>query len=112
VVGQPSDLAAGSPLVLPPLFWHCLRTRDPAGSRALRSLPEAVAHELLESAQSDLEHGQNTLPGTRALIESRLPQVRHPRLRAGILGICGVAARLAQRRAELMASLSSEAHVR
>jgi hypothetical protein len=110
--GRPSELAAGSPLVLPPQFWHCLRVRDPAGSQALRSLTEGVAHELVNSAHDELASGQTALEATLALIEKLLPQVSHPRLRTGIAAICGVVARLAQRRADLAVSLASRGHAR
>jgi len=112
VIGQPSDLAAGSPLVLPPPFWHCLRPRDPAGSRALRSVTDAVGHQLFDSAQSELKNGQRQLPATHSLIERLIPQLTHPRLRTGIAGICRVAAQLAQRHADLVAALSSTGHAR
>jgi hypothetical protein len=106
--------ARGTSTVLPLPCWHFLRPRDEAGSNALRALPDEVARKLLEAAREDLgtvEKARKTpksalaaalgstgdeppLPIATALaaVEAHVPEVTHPRLRAGLAGLAAVAA--------------------
>ncbi len=99
----PRLLPAGTPLVAPPMFWHCLRPRDEAGSRALRGVTEELARELLTAALDDLGAQPGAEPvtvdqmeRTASAVERLVPGVSHPRLRRGIVGAARSAA-LAQR---------------
>ena len=80
VDGPPGDFAAGTP-VLPPLrYWHCLRPRDPQGSEALRRISDETARALLKA------------PEPEAAVEELLPEVTDRALRAGITGVLRYAA--------------------
>ncbi len=97
--------AAGTPLGVPPAFWHCLSARDDPGSRALREVDEEAAAELLRAALEDLGGSETRpleqMPRTAAAIERVLPAVSHPRLLLGILGTVATAAQLERRREKL-----------
>ncbi|MBZ3900166.1 DNA-binding protein [Streptomyces griseiscabiei] len=73
--GPPGDFVAGTP-VLPPLrYWHCLRPRDPRGSEALRGISDETARALLKAPE----------PG--AAVSELLPEVTDRALRAGVTGV-------------------------
>ncbi|TXS26268.1 hypothetical protein EAO70_03825 [Streptomyces sp. adm13(2018)] len=79
---------------LPPAFWYLLRTRDPAGSQALRALPRSTADALLAAA----------LDGTgaaRAAVARELPEVTAPFLVEAVVAVAGRAARVEERRRAL-----------
>jgi hypothetical protein len=90
-------LARGTPLVPPPLFWACLRPRDPAGSAVLRRLDDADARRVLAAAVRDLERNLPELPAAAAAVRALLPAVRHEGLAAGVVGAAGRAAEVARR---------------
>ena len=48
-----SDVALGQATVLPLLFWHFLRVRDPASSQKLRRVSRADCVTLLKAAEED-----------------------------------------------------------
>ncbi|MEU3601258.1 hypothetical protein ABZ714_21445 [Streptomyces sp. NPDC006798] len=90
------DAAAGTPYVPPVVYWHALRTRDEAGSLALRNLTDARAEELVkEVATAIAAHlkafraaEKYTGPSSRELTEEAvarvLPEVSDARLRSGV----------------------------
>lgn len=70
----------------PPAFWHFLIPRDPAGSRALREIPEDTVRRLLAAAATS-ERALTTA------LQSLLPEVSHPLLARGLVGFVQEAAR-------------------
>ncbi|MFF0273335.1 hypothetical protein [Streptomyces sp. NPDC004330] len=79
---------------LPPAFWYLLRTRDPAGSAALRSLGRGTADALLAAA----------LDGTgaaRAAVARELPRITDPFLAEAVVAVAERAARVEERRRAL-----------
>jgi hypothetical protein len=97
--------AAGTPFGVPAPFWHFMRARDERGSRALRDVTEAQARELFQAAVADLEErasvGVDGLRRTASVVERALPDLTHPALRRGVVGVAGAAARLNLRRKAL-----------
>ncbi|GAA3220829.1 DNA-binding protein [Actinocorallia longicatena] len=81
----PGRFAAGTPILPPVSFWHCLRPRDPQGSAALRRIDPATAEALLKAAA----HPDDDLPAT---VGTLLPEVGHQALLAGIAEIVRYAA--------------------
>ncbi|NUP43664.1 MAG: hypothetical protein HOY76_43245 [Streptomyces sp.] len=81
----PSPMAAGTSRMPPPAFWHFLTPRDPAGSRALREIPEDTVRRLLAAAATS----QRALT---AAVQSLLPEVGHPLLLRGVVGFVQEAA--------------------
>ncbi|MEV7582401.1 hypothetical protein [Streptomyces erythrochromogenes] len=79
---------------LPPAFWYLLRTRDAAGSRALRAVGSAAAQSLLEAALD----GAGAL---RAAVARELPEVTDPVLAEAVAAVAGRAARVEERRRAL-----------
>ncbi|MEV7028372.1 hypothetical protein AB0O00_40435, partial [Kitasatospora sp. NPDC093558] len=70
--GTPDRAAPGSGgTALPPAYWYLLRTRDRAGSRALRTVTRPAADALLAAAHD----GPDTL---RAAVTRELPAVTDP----------------------------------
>ncbi|WP_231509964.1 DNA-binding protein [Streptosporangium roseum] len=93
----PGAFAAGT-LILPPLrYWHCLQPRDPEGSALLRRMDRDTSAALLGAVDAGGETGEEEL---RARIRALLPQVSHDALVAGITGVVRFAA---ARQAELHA---------
>ncbi|WP_416966679.1 DNA-binding protein [Streptomyces sp. 4F14] len=80
VDGPPGVFAAGTPILPPLRYWHCLRPRDPRGSDALRRITEDTARALLEAAEPE------------AAVRELLPEVTDSALRAGITGVLRYAA--------------------
>ncbi|MFJ6213305.1 DNA-binding protein [Streptomyces sp. NPDC092296] len=75
----PGPFSAGSAM-LPPLdYWHCLRPRDPEGSAALRRADRETGAALLKAA----EGAADELP---ARIRTALPQLTREALVAGVAG--------------------------
>lgn len=81
----PGAFAAGTLILPPPRYWHCLRPRDLDGSAALRRIDRDTAAALLEAG----EPKDDDLP---ARIRALLPQVSHDALVAGIAGVVRFAA--------------------
>ncbi|MFB6631105.1 hypothetical protein ACFCWY_14490 [Streptomyces sp. NPDC056362] len=78
-------------VALPPAFWYLLRTRDAAGSRALRTAGRATADALLAAASD----------GTAALsaaVARGLPDVTDPVLAEAVAALARRAARVEERR--------------
>lgn len=86
VMDDPDPMAAGTVRMPPKAFWHFLTPRDLAGSRALRAISEDTVRGLLAAAATS----ESTL---REAIGRLLPDVSHPLLRDGIVGIVKEAAR-------------------
>jgi hypothetical protein len=81
-------------VALPPAFWYLLRTRDAAGSRALRSVGRRTADTLLTAA----------LDGAEALcaaVAGELPDLTDPVLADAVVAVARRAARVEERRRAL-----------
>ncbi|MFD3696873.1 hypothetical protein ACFWUZ_12095 [Streptomyces sp. NPDC058646] len=78
----------------PPAFWYLLRTRDPAGSRALRTVGRRTADTLLTAALD----GPAVL---RAAVARELPDVTDPVLVDAVVAVAARAARVERRRRAL-----------
>ncbi|MDT0320742.1 hypothetical protein [Streptomyces millisiae] len=121
-LGQPGgEFAAGTPLVPPAPFWHLLRPRDEAGSRALRALTAEAAERLVAAVAAAaaeqraiqlaaLEAGDELPVAERRRAEERalvaavareLPEITDQALLRGVAGIAGVAAGIAASAARL-----------
>ncbi|MFB7918366.1 hypothetical protein [Streptomyces sp. NPDC056061] len=87
-------VTASGGVALPPAFWYLLRTRDVAGSRALRSVGRETADALLAAARADA----GTL---RAVVARELPQITDPVLVEAVVAVSGRAARVEERRLAL-----------
>ncbi|MEJ8640508.1 hypothetical protein WKI68_01815 [Streptomyces sp. MS1.HAVA.3] len=81
-------------VALPPAFWYLLRTRDAAGSRALRTVRPESAEALLTAALD----GEVAL---RAAVGRELPEVTDPVLVEAVVAVAGRAARVEERRRAL-----------
>ncbi|MFE5772555.1 hypothetical protein ACFQ7O_29820 [Streptomyces sp. NPDC056485] len=81
-------------VALPPAFWYLLRTRDAAGSRALRRIGREAAEALLEAARSDAR-------ALRSAVARELPEVTDPVLVEAVVAVAGRAARVEERRLAL-----------
>ncbi|WP_328940818.1 hypothetical protein OG259_03465 [Streptomyces sp. NBC_00250] len=81
-------------VALPPAFWYLLRTRDEAGSKALRTVEQQTADTLLTAALDSAE-------ALRAAVARELPDVTDPVLVEGVLAVAGRAARVEERRRAL-----------
>ncbi|MGW4199551.1 hypothetical protein [Streptomyces sp. NPDC004726] len=92
--GAHGDLyAAGTRLVPPLAYWHALRPRDERGSAALRGVTDTDAQALLTAVAEGAE--------PEDAVRSRLPEITHPGLLAGVAGLVKVAARQAERVGDL-----------
>ncbi|GGU82362.1 hypothetical protein GCM10010275_16810 [Streptomyces litmocidini] len=81
-------------VALPPAFWYLLRTRDAAGSRALRAVRRKTADTLLTAASD----GTAVL---RAAVARELPDVTDPVLVEAVVAVAERAARVEERRRAL-----------
>lgn len=88
---------------LPPTLWHAMVARDEAGSRRLRSITEDDARALLATMPPIDDQIDD------AVIGGLLPEVTHPRLRAGIVGFAMIAAQHGRELVTLAAERSPEA---
>jgi hypothetical protein len=87
----PGVFGAGT-LLLPPLeYWHCLQPRDLRGSLALRQVTDVTAAGLLQAAASQLR-GREPADRLADRIRELLPEVTHPALIAGIVSVAWFAA--------------------
>ncbi|MFH9725693.1 hypothetical protein ACH4M4_22415 [Streptomyces sp. NPDC017254] len=91
-------------VALPPAFWYLLRTRDTAGSKALRSVERHTADTLLAAAFEGKE-------ALRAAVARELPDVTERVLVEAVVAVTERAARVEERRRALhrRVSLLSEA---
>jgi len=76
--------SAGTGLLPPVHYWHCMRPRDPRGSQALRRIDRETAASLLKAALD----GEDLAEVVRRLV----PDVTHEALIAGIAGVVRFAA--------------------
>ncbi|MET7757224.1 hypothetical protein ABZT27_21345 [Streptomyces sp. NPDC005389] len=81
-------------VALPPAFWYLLRTRDTAGSKALRTVEGPTADTLLAAALDSTE-------ALRAAVTRELPEVTAPALVEAVVAVAGRAARVEERRRAL-----------
>ncbi len=98
----------GTPVRLPFTFWHMFSARDEAGSKALRGIGTAEARALVEAAQVDFEAEDETRAAAYAAVERHLPDVTHPGLRAGVVGLAWKAATLAEAQRKLVGRTAPE----
>ncbi|MBL0213965.1 MAG: hypothetical protein IPQ07_08780 [Myxococcales bacterium] len=78
---------------LAPTFWHHLTPRDPSGSQRLRAFTDADARALIAAIPT--EGTPKAVPDQVAgdVLTAVLPEVTHPRLRAGVVGFGMIAAK-------------------
>lgn len=93
-------------VALPPAFWYLLRTRDAAGSRALRTVEPRTADALLTAAldETGVRDEAGGLHGTEALraaVARELPQVTEAVLVEAVVAVARRAARVEERRRAL-----------
>ncbi|MET9961363.1 hypothetical protein ABZ128_20305 [Streptomyces sp. NPDC006326] len=81
-------------VALPPAFWYLLRTRDAAGSRALRTVRPETADALLTAALAGTE-------ALRAAVAREVPDVTDPVLVEAVVAVAARAARVEERRLAL-----------
>ncbi|KUL27843.1 hypothetical protein [Actinoplanes awajinensis] len=93
---------------LPPLdWWHALRTRDEAGSAALRVVDDATAAALLTVADTVTGPAELHAAAT-ANLAAHLPAITDATLRDRIAGVVTLAVRLRRRLAEVTALLGRQ----
>ncbi|MEV7614215.1 hypothetical protein [Streptomyces sp. NPDC089799] len=85
---------ASGGVALPPAFWYLLRTRDAAGSRALRAVGRETAEALLAAARTGAE-------ALRAAVARELPAVTDPVLAGAVAAVAARALRVEERRLAL-----------
>ncbi|MBM7773698.1 hypothetical protein JOD54_003902 [Actinokineospora baliensis] len=100
------DYAAGTPLVVPFLWWHLFRPRDLAGSAALRAVTIDAVRAMLAAAAAEV--GTEAAPDNQTAycdivagkrdavamaVLAGLPGLSHPGLLAGVVGVVRAAAR-------------------
>ncbi|GAA4078689.1 hypothetical protein GCM10022284_13270 [Streptomyces hundungensis] len=81
-------------VALPPAFWYLLRTRDRAGSRALRTVEQRTADALLRAALDGPE-------ALRAAVAREVPGITDPVLAEAVAAVAVRAARVERRRRTL-----------
>ncbi|MEV0413488.1 hypothetical protein AB0I68_22460 [Streptomyces sp. NPDC050448] len=87
-------VTASGGVALPPAFWYLLRTRDAAGSRALRAVEREAADALLAAARIDTQ-------ALRAAVAREVPDVTDPVLVEAVVAVAARAARVEERRLAL-----------
>ncbi|HNG94059.1 MAG TPA: hypothetical protein PLB32_14755, partial [Acidobacteriota bacterium] len=123
VNGFRSAYAKGMAWVFPPIWLHCLKVRDEAGSQFLRQFPVETADQLLRTALSELNDwkaqtgpvlplGDITLdtipelardfPHTWRKLEALVPEGMHQRLKIGMHRLVVEASRAVSRLARLV----------
>ncbi|MFD4912985.1 hypothetical protein ACFWNR_07155 [Streptomyces virginiae] len=93
-VRPPRKATVSGGVAVPPAFWYLLRTRDAAGSRALRGVGRRTADTLLSAALDGTE-------ALRAAVARELPEVTDPVLVDAVVAVAGRAARVEERRRAL-----------
>ncbi|MET9661655.1 DNA-binding protein [Streptomyces sp. NPDC006510] len=91
--GEPGLDAAGTTLLPPLRYWHCLRPRDPEGSAVLRRIDRDTAAALLKVADAAGEH-----EGLHGVVGELLPGITDTAL---VTGVAGVVRRAAKQQATL-----------
>lgn len=95
--------AKGQAVPLPPIFWHLFTPRDEAGSRRLHAVTDDDARALIAAIPvQTTEPPGVTHPLPANVTGSVLPEITHPRLRAGIEGVTVLAVELDLRRDKLV----------
>lgn len=93
--GRPDrQLTVSGGVALPPAFWYLLRTRDGAGSRALRSVGRATADTLLTAAPDGAT-------AVRAAVARELPEITDTVLLEAVVAVVERAGRVEERRRAL-----------
>jgi hypothetical protein len=103
IVNEPSRMASGTRRMPPKAFWHFLTPRDPSGSRALRGISEDTTRALLAAAATSGS-------ALRKAIASVLPEVSHPLLIDGIVGVVQETAARIPDRDRLLRTLGQPVH--
>ncbi len=100
-----SSFNEGQPRALPPIYWHLFKVRDPAGSLALRATSPEAAKRLFDRAVAEYaaDPGDKDLPETRKLAAELFPEITHPGLIRGLMGVVRRAAYLGERHRRLCA---------
>ncbi|GAA3850443.1 hypothetical protein [Streptomyces sedi] len=80
IVPHTPPMAAGTRRMPPKAFWHFLTPRDLTGSRALREIPEDTVRALLAATAT-------STPALRKALDTLLPEVSHPLLLDGLMGV-------------------------
>lgn len=93
-VGPAREVTVSGGVALPPAFWYLLRTRDRAGSRALRAVGRRTADALLAAASGGTG-------AVRAAVAGELPEITDPVLTEAVVAVVGRAARVEERRRAL-----------
>ncbi|MER7273027.1 hypothetical protein ABT369_01085 [Dactylosporangium sp. NPDC000244] len=103
--GESGPFAEATALVPHVAYWHQLRPRDEAGSRALRAFGDDAAGTLMATvaALAGAEADRATIAdeAVRDAVRAALPELSHPALLAGVGGVVRHAARAALRLARL-----------
>ncbi|GAB3453335.1 hypothetical protein GCM10027570_32400 [Streptomonospora sediminis] len=106
IFNEPSDMAAGTPRMPPKAFWHFLAPRDLPGSRALRQISEDTVRSLLAVA------APRSAAALRTAVAKLLPEITHPRLVEGVVGVVTEAAARIRDRDRLIRVLGGVPHKR
>ncbi|MUL43028.1 hypothetical protein FZ103_17935 [Streptomonospora sp. PA3] len=106
IVNEPSAMAAGTPRMPPKAFWHFLTPRDLPGSRALRRISEDTVRSLLAVA------APRSAAALRTAVAKLLPEITHPRLVEGVVGVVTEAAARLRDRDRLIRVLGGVPHKR
>lgn len=101
VVMSADPMASGTVRMPPEAFWHFLAPRDLPGSRALREISEDAVRMLLAAALT-------SEAAAREAVGSVLPEVSHPLLVDGIVGVVRNSARRIPDRAKLLKVLTQQ----
>ncbi len=97
----------GSVAAYPIGLWHALQPRDPDGSQWLRAAGDADARALLRDALAARTLDQLADAVPVEIVERAIPDITHPRLRAGVAGMISLAAQLQLRRDALASARRS-----
>jgi hypothetical protein len=104
-----SDVALGQATVLPLLFWHFLRVRDPASSQKLRRVSRADCVALLKAAEEDraleqvVPRGSGKTAAERKNTLSAVKKLLPGAPERMVLGVAGVIERAGRVSAEFIA---------
>ncbi|WP_432840715.1 hypothetical protein [Dactylosporangium sp. CA-092794] len=111
LAGDDNPFAEGTALVPPAAFWHQLRPRDEAGSRALRALGDDAAARLLAAVSAiagpEADRADFDNEAVRAAVRAEVPRLSDPALVAGVAGVVKHATRAALRLARLTGATES-----
>jgi hypothetical protein len=86
--GRHPAYAAGTPFMVPMAWWHAFRTRDEAGSAALRGVTRETVEEMLAAALAAEGPDEETLRDVVARgVTAALPGLTHQGLIAGVVDV-------------------------